>query len=64
MAREDELKKLEAKIDYYKNIELFGVGLKPEERKDLDEASKRYLGLKAYEQAERGLNENQTRPTG
>lgn len=62
MDKKVELKKLEATIDYYRNIELFGVGLKPEERKDLDEVSKRYLGLKAHKQAKRELYESKDRP--
>lgn len=50
MSREEEL---EARIDYYKNIELFGVGLTTEEEADLHKAEVEYSIVLAYKQKEK-----------
>lgn len=46
-------KELEATIDYYKNIELFGVGLTAEEGAALHKAEVEYSIVLAYKQKEK-----------
>jgi len=61
MNREAELKKLEDKIAYYKNIDLFSVGLKPEEVEDLRRTRVQYGILKAQKEKDSGKDKvNQT----